>query len=330
MGKPWRTVTAVAMLAVAWTGGATGGATAETVFKLGYSLGPKAHYGIGAQAFGDEVARQSNGRYRIEMFPNNALGGEREMIEGAQLGTVDLVISSTGPVGNFVPSTLITDIPFLFRDYAHARAVLDGPIGQEILDEFPAHGLIGLAWCENGFRHLTNSVRAVHEPEDIKGLKLRTMQNDVHMEAFSTLGALPTPMAFPELFTSLQQHTVDGQENPIPVIVSAKFAQVQKYLSLTGHVYSPALFIMSPYPWEAMPTADRAIFLAAAKVGAQAMRAEVNRVEDSGIAQLRAAGMTVDTEVDKAAFQKVLAPAYTDYAKRFGQADIDRIRNYRP
>jgi TRAP-type C4-dicarboxylate transport system substrate-binding protein len=155
------------------------------------------------------------------------------------------------------------------------------------------------------------------------------MQNEVHMQAFKTLGVLPTPMAFPELFTALQQGTVDGQENPIPVIVSGKFSQVQKYLSLTGHVYSPALFLMSPAVWNKLSEPEKAMFKEAALVGAKANRAEVARVEQNGIETLRSQGMQVVTDVDRAKFEAALKPAFDDYAKKFGQANLDRIRNYK-
>ena len=275
-----------------------------------------------------KLAELTNGRYTLKGYPASALGGEREMIEGAQIGTVDLVITSTGPVGNFVPETLITDIPFLFKNYKHAHAVLDGPIGQAILDKFPARGLVALAWGENGFRNLTNSVRPVKEPSDAKGLKIRTMENPVHMAAFKAIGILPTPMAFPELFTALQQGTVDGQENPIGVILSAKFAEVQKYLSLTNHVYSPALILMSKTAWDGLSDKDKAAFKEAAKAGAAAMRARAEADAESGVAKLRAAGMQVTTEVDRAAFEKDLQPLVAGYAKQFGQDKLDAIRNH--
>jgi tripartite ATP-independent transporter DctP family solute receptor len=308
---------------------AAGGADANAVeLKLGYSLAPTSHYGVGAAAMAEELARLSNGTFTIEQFPANALGGEREMVEGAQLGTVDLVITSTGPVGNFVPDTLITDIPFLFKNYEHAHAVLDGPIGQNILDQFPKHGLIALAWGENGFRNLTNNRRAVKSPADAEGLKIRTMENRVHMTAFKTIGVLPTPMAFPELFTALQQGTVDGQENPIGVILSAKFSQVQKYLSLTNHVYSPALIIASPSVWDGLSEEEKGWLRTAAAAGAKAMRAKVYADATNGVEQLREQGMEVTTEVDRAAFEQALKPAYADYAKTFGREKIDEIRNY--
>lgn len=311
---------------------ATGAAVqAQTVLRLGFGLPVEAHYGAGAVHMQKLVAERLGGRYRVELFPNFQLGGEREMTEGAQLGTIDLVITSTGPVGNFVPDTLITDIPFLFRDYAHARSVLDGPIGQAVLEKCPAKGLICLAWSENGFRHMTNSRREVKSPEDAKGLKIRTMENQVHMQAFRTLGVLPTPMAFPEVFNALQTGTVDGQENPIGVIVSAKLNQVQKHLTLTGHVYSPALVLMSPAAFNKMSEADRRAMVQIAREGAQMSRQRVEQLERDGIEQLRAGGMQIRvlSPAEKAGFQTALAPAYAEYAKRFGQANIDAIRNAR-
>ncbi len=320
-----RTLTAAGLAAL--FAGWTVSAANAVELKLGYSLSETSHYGIGATAMAEELEKLTDGKFTIKQFPANALGGEREMVEGAQLGTVDLVITSTGPVGNFVPETLITDIPFLFRDYDHAHAVLDGPIGQELLDKFPDNGLIALAWGENGFRNLTNSRRAVTTPEDAEGLKIRTMENQVHMEAFSELGVLPTPMAFPELFTALQQGTVDGQENPIGVILSAKFAEVQKHLSLTNHVYSPALILMSPTVWDGLSDEEKEAFREAAKAGAAAMREKVRSDADSGVATLKEAGMEVTEDVDRAAFEKALEPLMAKYAERFGQEKLDAIRD---
>lgn len=304
------------------------GVQAQTSLKLGYSLAPTSHYGVGATAMAEELERLSDGAFTIEQFPANALGGEREMVEGAQIGTVDLVITSTGPVGNFVPDTLITDIPFLFRDYDHAHAVLDGPIGQNLLAQFPNHGLVALAWGENGFRNLTNSVRPIRNAEDTRGLKVRTMENQVHMQAFEGIGVLPTPMAFPELFTALQQGTVDGQENPIGVILSANFSQVQDHLSLTQHVYSPALILMSPMVWDGLSEEQQGWFEEAAAVGAQAMRAKVREDAENGVETLREQGMQVVEDVDRASFEEALQPVFARFAERFGQERIDEIRNY--
>src|SRR5436190_16297546 len=205
---------------------------AQTALKMNISVAQNSHYGVAIDTFAREVERRTNGRYKVQTFYSSALGAERESVEGVQLGTLDLTLTSTGPLPNFVPDVAILDIPFLFRDYTHARAVLDGPIGQELLAKFPAKGMVGLAWAENGFRHMTNSRRPVNVPDDLRGLKMRTMENPIHIEAYRQFGILPTPMAFTEVFTALQQGTVDGQENPLSVITAAKLDQVQKYLTL--------------------------------------------------------------------------------------------------
>ena len=315
--------TLAASLAVSWQ------AMAQTTLKINIALAQNSHYGVAIDTFAREVERRTLGRYKVQTFYSAALGAERESIEGVQLGTLDLTLTSTGPLPNFVPEVAILDIPFLFRDYAHARAVLDGPIGQELLGKFPPKGMVGLAWAENGFRHMTNSKRPVNLPEDLKGLKMRTMENPIHIEAYKQFGILPTPMAFTEVFTALQQGTVDGQENPLSVITAAKLDQVQKYLSLTGHVYSPAVLLMNKAQWDKLSDADREAFLDAAKEAVRANRARVDDDERRAVADLRAKGMTVTENLDKAKFQAALVPAYADFAKRFGQANIDRIRNYR-
>ena len=302
---------------------------AQTVLKIGYATTKESHYGVGSSTFCEEVEKNTQARYKCQQFPSSALGGEREQIEAVQLGTQDIVNTSTGPVGNFVPEVKIVDIPFLFRDYEHARKVMDGPIGPEILSKFPSKGIIALGWTENGFRHMTNSKRAIMKPADAAGLKMRTMENKVHMDGYRTFGILPTPMAFPELFGALQQGTVDGQENPIPVILSSKFSQVQKHLSLTGHVYSPALLLMSPRTWNKLTDADKKVFTEAAKKAGAAQRKKVNDDENSGIAQLEKEGMTVVKTVDGAAFREALKPAYVGYAKEFGADNIKKIQDIR-
>ncbi|SFP51488.1 TRAP transporter substrate-binding protein [Variovorax sp. 770b2] len=296
-----------------------------TILKIGYATSKESHYGVGSTVFCDEVEKGTQGRFKCQHFANSALGGEREQIEAIQLGTQDLVNTSTGPVGNFVPEVKIVDIPFLFRDYEHARKVMDGPIGQDILTKFPSKGIIALAWTENGFRHMTNSKRDIVKPSDAAGLKMRTMENKVHMDGYRTFGILPTPMAFPELFGALQQGTVDGQENPIPVILASKFSQVQKHLSLTGHVYSPALLLLSPKVWNKLSDADKKVFVDAAKKAAVAQRKKVNDDENNGIAQLEKDGMKVTKVVDGAAFREALKPAYAGYAKEFGADNIKKI-----
>ena len=313
-------------LAAAFTLGA-GVAQAQTAMKISISIAQNSHQGIAIDTFAKEVERRTAGRYKIQPFYSGSLGGERESIEAVQLGTQELTFTSTGPVPNFVPEARILDIPFLFRDKAHARAVLDGPIGQDMLKAFEPKGFKALAWGENGVRHMTNSKRAVNAPDDLKGLKMRTMENPVHVAAYKSFGIITTPMAFPEVFTALQQGTVDGQENPLSVIMAAKFDQVQKHLSLTGHVYSPGIFLMNKASFDKLSAADQKAFVDAAIEGVKANRARVDEDDAKGVAELRAKGMQVVENVDKARFQTALTPVYADFEKQFGKANIDRIRN---
>ncbi len=295
--------------------------------KLGHTLSAASHYQAGATAMASELARLSGGALTIRIFPDGSLGGEREMVESVRADVIDLVITSTGPIGGFVPEIQIFDIPFLFRDIRHARAVFDGPIGQRALDALPKHNLIGLGWSENGFRNLTNNRKPIHSPADLQGLKIRTMENTIHIAAFRSVGVSPTPMAMPDLIAALQQGTVDGQENPIAVILAAKLSQVQKHLSLTQHVYSPALVLMAPGRWSGLSAQEQEWVAAAAKAAVAATRAASLAAAETGVEALRKQGMEVVTEIDRAAFIKALEPAYATFAKRFGQDKIDEIRN---
>jgi TRAP-type transport system periplasmic protein len=310
--------------------GLCGTAAAQaTTMRISISIAQNSHQGVAIDTFASEVEKRTAGRIKVQPFYAGALGGERESIESVQLGTQELTFTSTGPVPNFVPEARILDIPFLFRDKAHARTVLDGPIGQEMLTKFEAKGFKALAWGENGIRHMTNSKRAVNSPDDLKGLKMRTMENPVHVAAYKGFGIVTTPMAFPEVFTALQQGTVDGQENPLSVIMAAKFDQVQKHLSLTGHVYSPAIFLMNKAAFDKLSAADKQAFLDAAREGVRVNRARVDEDDAKGVAELRSRGMSVVENVDKGRFVSALAPVNAEFEKQFGKANIDRIRNVR-
>ncbi|MBD1566183.1 TRAP transporter substrate-binding protein [Vibrio sp. SA48] len=303
------------------------GTIAAKTMTMGFTLSKNSHYGQGADAFAQEIEKLSGGKYEINIKPSGVLGGERDVVEGLQFGTIDLTISSTGPIGNFVPEVYALDFPFLFKSYEHAHKILDGEIGKDLLAKFEPKGLIGLAWSENGFRHLTNSKRIVRNPEDMKGLKLRTMENEVHMSAFKDLGAAPTPMSFTELFTALQQKTVDGQENPIPVITTSKFYEVQKNVTLTGHVYSPAAIIMSKITWDSLNSEEQMWFRQAAKVSTLATRNAVAKMERDGVELLKKEGVTIVENIDKESFAKAVSKTYDKYAPKYGEDLIMKIRN---
>ena len=306
---------------------AAGPAVAQTQITVQHALPANSHTGVGATTFASAFERLTNGRYKVVAQRND---NEREMVESVQIGTIDCTFTSTGPVGNFVPEVRIFDVPFLFRDATHARGVLDSEIGQQVLARFQPRGLVGVIWIENGFRNMTNSRREINTPADLRGLKIRTMENQVHMRAFQTLGALPTPMAFSELIPALQQGTVDGQENPISVIVANNINQVQRYFTMTRHVYSPQVMICNPQTVGRLNQADRAAFYEAAREAQAANRARVTADDEAGVAELRRRGMTVVTEVDTAAFQAALAPAFAEWERTLDAATLRRIRDWQP
>lgn len=317
-------MTAASMLAMLL--GAGPALAQAKVMNLAFTPPADSHYGDAARAFAETIAERSDGAFEIALRPAGALGGERDVIEGLQIGTVELTISSTGPIGNFVPEVYALDFPFLFDDYASAHAVLDGEIGQELLASFQPHGIVGLAWAENGFRHITNSVRPIREPADLAGLKLRTMENEVHIAAFRAAGAAPTPMSWTEVLTSLQQGTIDGQENPIPIVTANNMWEIQDNITLTGHVYSPAVVAMSAIHWDGLTEEQQGWFVEAAQAAAAASRQTVAANEESGIALMRENGMEVIDGIDKAAFAAAVQPAYDEFADRYAPELIARIR----
>jgi tripartite ATP-independent transporter DctP family solute receptor len=305
-----------------------------TTLKL-YTLG----YEVETGTLAWEVSKRTEGRYRIETIigfdrleaalgKERTAGGEGALIEGAQSGDLDLVVTAGAPVGNYVPETQVFNVPFLFRDYAHARAVLDGPIGQDILARFPAHGLVLLAWSEQGFRHLTNSKRPIRTPEDLKGLKLRTQENAIIVEAFRTLGAEVTPMPWGRaILDALARGVLDAEENTVDTILNWEVFRWQKYLSLTGHIYGPAVIIMSMPAYAKLSSADKQAFVDSARLAGQLARKDDDDHDATVVVQLLDVGMKINDDVDKAAFRAALVPANAEWREQYGDL-IDRIQAY--
>jgi tripartite ATP-independent transporter DctP family solute receptor len=231
------------------------------------------------------------------------------------------------PLPNFVPEVGVFNIPFLFRDAQHAHAVLDGEIGQSYLQKFQSKDLVALAWGENGMRHITNSKRPVKTAADLKGLKLRLPQSDVMMAGFKAMGADVSALAFPQLYAALQSGQFDGQENPIATIQASKFDQVQKHLSVSGHVYDPAIVFMSVDGFGELSEADKKAFVDAARIAGQASRKFAADAQAKGVAELKAKGMEVVTDVQRDSFVAAMAPAQPEYEKRYGADLIKKIRD---
>ena len=302
----------------------SGGLAQDYRLQLGHGAMESHPTHLAAVRLAELVAERSDGELVIEVFPNRQLGEERELVEGLQLGTVDMAIVSTGPLGGFVPAINVVDMPFLFEDSEHAYTVFDGPIGQELLDNFRNVGIVGAAIWENGWRHLTSN-RPIQEPSDLQGVKIRTMENEIHMAAFRELGAGPVPMVWGEVYTSLQQGVIDAQENPITIIYTNALWEVQDYVQLTGHVYGPHVVLISEASLNRLPEELQTLLLDTIREVSSYQREKSAELTAEMSEGLRSEGMEI-LEVDTAPFREAMQPVYDQYAERFGRDLIDRIR----
>lgn len=286
-------------------------AYAKTTLKLGTSTQPTHIYNLAADYFAKIVAEKTGGEIEVQVFPAAQLGSERDMVEGLQLGSLEMTLTSTGPMGNFVPQVKLFNLPFLFKDRESCYRVLDGEIGTQISDRFVKVGIRSLGWFENGFRNITNSKRAVNSPDDMKGVKIRVMEDDVFILTMKAMGASPLPMAFGELYTALEQKTVDAQENPLAVIHSSRFFEVQKYLAMTGHFYSPAVLLISEMTWKSLSPEHQKIVADAAAKARDYERGLSLKADQELEAACKKEGMAI-THPDKAPFAAAVASVYSN------------------
>lgn len=299
---------------------------APVTLKLGHIAEPENVYGQGADHFAKLVKERSKGDIDIQVFPSSQLGNQRDLVEGLGLGTVDMTLTGTAVMGNFVPEVAVFDLPFIFRDVNHAYKSLD-TVGMDLAKKGEDRGMITLAIWENGVRHMTNNKRPIKSPEDMKGLKVRVMEQPVYIDMMKSLGASPTPMAMSELYTALQKGVIDGQENPLGHIATKKFNEVQKYLSLTGHTYASEPLLISTRAWKKLTPEQQEIIRQAAIDTRDWERQLCRDLEGKFLQQIKDAKTTeVNDDVDKEAFAKATKPAWDSYAKRFGDANIKAIQ----
>ncbi|MFZ7103312.1 MAG: TRAP transporter substrate-binding protein [Peptococcaceae bacterium] len=290
----------------------------QVVIKLAHVVNEKDPYHYNALKFKELVEQQTDGQVVVEIYPNAVLGDERTLIEGMQVGTVDMGIITDGPIANFLPEIAAFEMPFMFATPEEAYQVLDGEVGQKVLNNLDKINIKGLAFTERGFRNLTNSKRAVKTPADVQGLKIRVMENPVYIETFKSLGANAVPMAWTEALTAFQQGAVDGQENPVNVAYAFKLYETQKYLSFTRHTYAPASILMSKKLFDSFAEETQDVLIAAAKESAQLTRAWVAEELQEQLKVLRDNGMEIVENPDIAAFQEAVKPVYEKYGKQFG------------
>lgn len=305
-------------------------AQAGQTLKVGHVLSKGSQFGEIVRVMNDELKKATNGEYQLEEFPASALGSGPAMLEGVKLGTIDMVISSAGgALAQFNPTVGVLDLMLLFRDAAHADLVLDGPIGAELLKSFQAQDVVGLAWGENGFRQLTNSLRPIKEATDLKGMKIRLSESEIYKAAFTMLGAETFPLPFSQLYPALQSGKADGQENPVTTIVGAKLQEVQKYITISNHTYAPAAILINKDLFDAMPPKVQEAFFASAKAGGKASRDYVRQRDQDGMTVLKASGIQITEggEFNRASFETALKPFYDAYAKQYTMERINAIRN---
>lgn len=288
---------------------------AEVRLKLGHVAQTSHPFHTGAMKLAELAKQYSGGELVIDVFPASQIGNERDLIEGARMGTVDMLLTSTAPVMGFEKRFGVLDMPYVFRDVAHAHKILDGSVGQQLFAALEPKGLKGLAWFENGFRDITNSRHEIKSVDDLRGLKIRTMENPIHIAYFKKLGAVPQPMAFGELYPALEKKVVDGQENPIGAIVTGRFYEVQKYASLTAHVYSGVPVLVSMKRFNSLTKAQQDALLRAAREAAVFQRAQLASQDKDGIELLRKHGVTI-TEPDRAAFAAAAESVRTSFADK--------------
>ncbi|WP_345798637.1 TRAP transporter substrate-binding protein [Castellaniella sp. MT123] len=300
-------------------------AAAQTVLKAAHS---SATSSTGHQAFeymAQQLKQKTDGRITMQIFPSSQLGSEREQIESIQLGNLDMSFVSSAVLGAFNPQFFALDIPFMFKDRAGVYRVLDGKIGTQLMASLDKVGIKGLAYWENGFRQLTNNVRPIRSPKDLEGMKMRTMENEVHIAAWKAEGANPAPLAFGELFTALQQGTFDAQEGPINLFYDMKFYEVQKYITRTNHVYSPWPLLINPDVYNSFSAKDREIFDQVVKDTTQYQRTLAQKADDKAAAAMPQVQIIDLTPEEHTAFASRMGPIREMVKKKVGAQIVDAI-----
>lgn len=281
-------------------------------------------YAIAARSFKSEIETAMPGRVEVSLFPNRQLGDDKEILEGLQFGTIDLGIITNAVVANLEPTYQLIDLPFLFGSAEQAHQLLDGPIGQELADNLRKSNVVSLGAAEGGFRNMINNTRPIRVPEDVEGVKYRTMQNPVFIEMFSALGGSPVPMAWGEVYTAMQQGTVDGLEIPTSVVNSNNYAEITKYLSFTRHTYSAIHLLMSERSFERLPADVQKAVIAASSAAIAKQRETVSAAEAEVVQMLLDKGMEINDIEDVGAFRTKVAPVYEKFESAIGKDLLDR------
>ncbi|NEX59567.1 TRAP transporter substrate-binding protein [Noviherbaspirillum galbum] len=326
-------VTAAALCCVAAAGHAAD--FKPRIIRFGYGLAEDSNQGHAAKFFADDLAKRTGGKLKMKGFGSASLGSDVQMQNALIGGAQEMMVGSTATLVGIDSDFGVYDLPFIFRNEKEADAILDGPFGQNLMAKLQEKGLVGLVYWENGFRNLTNSKRPIAKMEDLQGIKLRVMQNPVYIDMFKGFGANAIPLAFSELFTAMETGTVDGQENPVTTIQSSKFYEVQKYLSLTKHVYSPWIVLASKKWWDGLSADEKKAIQESAAATRDFERKETRESSAKAIDFLKQKGMQVtvvsDKEIERMqettrqATQKFASEGHTKLVKDL-QSDLEKVR----
>ncbi|MDV2686035.1 DctP family TRAP transporter solute-binding subunit [Alkalihalophilus lindianensis] len=306
----------------------TEGSGESTTLRLAHSGSESHQYHIAAEKFKELVEEKTDGSVSVDIYPNATLGSEGEVVEQILDGSIDMTtVAADSSFANTVPAMNVFGIPYLFRDRDHIYNVLDGDIGQSLLDDVNERNMVGVGYWEVGFRHLTNNVREVHTPEDAQGLSVRVQPSPVWEAHMRELGANPTPVDFNELYSALDQGVVDGQENPLPTINSMKFYEVQNHVSLTAHTYSPAIVVMSNRAWDGLSEDQQAAVGEAVAEATSYQRDALLDMEEEILQTIKDSGVTVIEDPDREAFQVATENVAEVLSQQVPQELIEDISN---
>ncbi|WP_018717527.1 TRAP transporter substrate-binding protein [Arhodomonas aquaeolei] len=306
--------------------GVSGIGHAATTIRLGWTTADSEvdPYAIAAHYFAEELESAAPGEFDVKFFPNHQLGNDTEMLQGMQLGTLDAGVITGTQVGTLEPAFQLNDLPFLYANAGQAHKVLDGEVGQEMLSRLESQGIVGLGFPEAGFRNAINNVRPIRKPSDFKGVKLRVQPSDLFIASFRAIGANPVPMAWSDVFTAVQQGTVDGLEIPLAVIYANKYPEVTEYLSLTRHTYNALALLMSKQTFDSLSATQQKTVRKAARRAIERQRETVASNNDEILAKIREAGMKVNEVDDVAAFREKVTGVYDEYREKIGPALLDK------
>ncbi|MBZ9556523.1 MULTISPECIES: TRAP transporter substrate-binding protein [unclassified Modicisalibacter] len=313
-------------LIMAGTLAITSQALAATTIRLGWTTADSDvdPYAITAHYFAEELDKAAPDEFEVKFFPNHQLGDDTEMLQGMQLGILDAGVITGTQISTLDTAFQLNDLPFLYANSEQAHEVLDGEIGQALMDRLDAQGIVGLGFAEAGFRNTINNVRAIQTPDDFDGIKLRVQPSDLYIASFRALGANPTPLAWSEAFTAVQQGTVDGLEIPLPVIYANKYPEVTKYLSLTQHTYNALGLLISKQTFKSLSADQQATVRQAAQKAIARQRETVASNNDKILDQIENQGMQVNRVENVAAFRDKVKPVYEEYRDKIGSDLLDR------